>query len=110
MANITALKGVRTRFRKNLSREVGAAKTLISGDYKVSDIIDGIWHVTMGTGMGLQHSCELTGWIFYNAIEKEFNTNAHVVNRHRIWQQCMFRYDIIVRVGDRQKAKIVVWE
>ena len=42
MANITALKGVRTRFRKNLSREVGAAKTLISGDYKVSDIIDGL--------------------------------------------------------------------
>ncbi len=42
MANITALKGVRTRFRKNLSREVGAAKTLKSGDYEVSDIIDGL--------------------------------------------------------------------
>lgn len=41
---------------------------ILDSQYIKSDIIDGIWHVKKGTGMGLKHSGELTDWIFYNAV------------------------------------------
>ena len=82
---------------------------LLDSQFIKSDIIDGIWQVKMGTGMGLKHSGELTDWIFYNAIEKEWNINEHVVNHHHILQQWRFRDDILVLAGDRQKAKEFFW-